>query len=292
MPNTFARLGLPLLASVSLVLGASTLGCSASADDGGTRSRNNNNGSGATAGTDPGAGGSGVSAGGTGSSAGGTGSSAGGTGSSAGGTGSSAGGTGSGTGGSGVVHPPADTALPYTEDFEDGEANGWIDSVDQERAPLGTWAVVDDPDGGKVYQETTPTDDPSWAVGGDYAWTDQHFETKMKIVSGSADAFIIIAMRFSSFDSYLFVEITSDRIKLRDGGTDSTVDVGTFDIDPPLVDGAWHTYGVSAIGTNMTVYFDGAPVITGTSSTTTAGGIALGVRDCVAAFDDVSVTAE
>lgn len=290
MPDRFARLFMPATAIFLTLLGAFAGGCSATSEE--TPSRRNDNGTGAAAnssGGSTGAGGNSSSAGTAGvSSAGGTGSSIGGSGSA--GTPAGTAGTSQGQAGGPVVHPPADLTLPYLEDFEDGEAQGWMDSFDEEEAPLGTWAIVDD--GTKVYRLETPTDDESWAVGGDYRWTDQHLETKIKVVSGAEEAFIILAVRLSTLRSYYFVEITSDRIKLRDGGTDSTVDLGEFDIEPPFVDGEVHTFGLSAVGSALTVYYEGAPVITGTSTTALAGGIGLAARDAVVSFDDVSVTAE
>lgn len=293
MPKPAVRFWLPqALVSIALV----AAGCAATAEDSPERRNGNEPGAGGFAPSTGGTGGASSIAGSAGvEQSGGTGSGTGGVPSGSGGTSGGttpvgSGGTSFGTGGSDVVHPPADTALPYTEDFEDGEAQGWIDSIDDEEEPLGTWAIVDDAT--KVYQLQSPTDDLSWAVGGDYRWTDQHLETKVKIVSGAEDAFIVLAIRFSSFRGYYFVEIRDDRIKLRDRGNGSTTDVGTFDIEPPLADGEWHSFGLSAIGTTLTVYFDGTPVITGTSSRNVAGGIGLAARDAVVAFDDVTVTSE
>jgi hypothetical protein len=181
-----------------------------------------------------------------------------------------------------------DATLPFSEDFEDGVADGFIDSVDKELQPLGSWLVVDD--GSKVYQQQTVTSDPSWAVGGDYRWTDQLLTVKMKVVSGIDDFLAIVAVRLSSFDGYAYLEIQSNQIKLRLRNAGSTTDQVVYKFDSDLTEGSWHSYGLGVKGSDYTVYFDEQVVGTASNSELSAGGIALGVSDAVVEFDDLNVS--
>jgi hypothetical protein len=184
---------------------------------------------------------------------------------------------------------PVSTALPYREDFEDGAANGWMAGYDDEMMPLGKWSVVDEA-GGKVFQAQEATSDPSWAVGGDYRWTDQHLEAKVKFVSGAADGLVTLVVRFTTFKTYCFVEVRDNQMKLRVKADGSTTDLGTYKFMTPLADGTWYTIGLSAKGSALEAYFDGMMVASGMNATVTAGGIALTATDAVVSFDDVVVT--
>lgn len=212
--------------------------------------------------------------------------------SSGGGSGDSGGGSNEGSGGASSGPPPGATALvlPYTEDFEDGFANDFIADIDDELAALGSWSVADD-GGNQVYQQTQVTDDYTFAVGGDFHWTDQRFESRFKVLSGVADGIVLIAARVADFDHYYYLEISESRIKLRIRN-DGNVDITEWDLPADMLENEWHTVVLSAIGTTVSVEFDGAVAMTVTDAQLSSGGIAFGARDCSVAFDDVSVTAE
>ena len=175
-------------------------------------------------------------------------------------------------------------------DFEDGTADGWMAGYDDQMMTLGKWGVVDDA-GTKVYQAEEATSDPSWAVGGDYRWTDQHLEAKVKFVSGAADGLVTLVVRFTTFKTFCFVEVRDNQMKLRVKADGSTSDIGTYKFPMPLVDGTWYTIGVSAKGPMFEAYFGGMMVASGMNAAVTSGGIALTATDAVVSFDDVTVTA-
>jgi hypothetical protein len=170
-------------------------------------------------------------------------------------------------------------------------ANGWTEGRDDKNLPLGTWAVVADGTG-MVFEEQTVTSSPTWTVGGDYRWTDQHLETKAKFVSGSADGLITLVVRFSTFKTYCFLEVRTNQLKIRVKVEGSTTDVAVYKFPVVLVDGTWYTFGLSAAGSTLTAYFNGTQVATGPNPSPVAmGGIALTVTGSIVAFDDVTVTA-
>jgi len=289
-----------------IVLGAG--GSDASGATGGT-------GAGATGGTAAGAGGAttggtgGSTTGGTGGSttggtggAGGTGTGGTGTGGTGtGGTGGSTGGTGGSTGGTGGGTPigKATLPLPYVDDFEDGDDADWFaDKTNPaESSPVGDWGVVDD-GGNFVYQAKTAFDDESWTVGGDRNWTDMRIEARVKFVSELADGdgMIYLAGRWAPGDrDYYFAEFRSTgKPKVRRKTDGSSDDVLTFDNLDEIVAGmgTWHTLALTLSGADVTLEVDGTVLGTVTDTAPlAAGGIALGTRDCVAAFDDVTVSA-
>lgn len=263
--------------------GGSSAGSGGADSTGGTQ--------GPTGGTSSGTGGSSATGGSTGAG-GSTGTGGTGTGGSSGtggstGTGGSPGGTGGSSTGTGGA--PVNTGLPYTEDFEDGVANGWMGGYDDKMMPLGTWAVVTD-GASKVYQEHDVTSSATWAVGGDYRWTDQHFESKIKFVSGIADATVTLVVRFTDFKTFCFLEVRNNQMKIRVKVAGSTTDVATYKFPTPLVEATWYTVGIGVKGTTLTEYFNGMPVGSGVNAGVAGGGIALTALSGVIAFDDISVT--
>jgi hypothetical protein len=63
--------------------------------------------------------------------------------------------------------------------------------------------------------------------------------------------------------------------------------------DASVTSNAWHTLGVAARGTSLTVRWDGVDVFTATDATFTRGKIGLWTKaDSVTSFDELEVTAE
>ena len=204
-------------------------------------------------------------------------------------------GTSAGSSGSGGTGAPMGTLL--FEDFEDGNADGWIADVDDGNDLVGNWAVVTEA-ASKVYKEQTEYSDPSWTVGGRLDWKDQAAETKVQFVSSAAgDAIAYLAVRLSSKERYYFLEFqaneTNGSLKVRKRVDGSTTDlIPSHKTGMPVGPGTWYTIGLSAVGTTITAKLNGTVIGTATDSALANGGIALGIRDAVAIFDDVKVTAQ
>ncbi len=258
-------------------------------------------------GGEPATGGAGVDAGGSSGSSGGGASGSSGSGGSMGGSGATAGRGGtsatggtsgtSGTAGVTAAGPKATIPLPYTDDFEDGDALDWFADAPTpaDSSVVGDWSVIDD-GGNKVYQEGTAYGDESWTVGGDRYWTDVRIEARVMFVSETAagDGLIYLGARWAPGDkNYYFAEFRSDgKPKVRRKTNGSSTDVLTFDIDPIVAGmGTWHTLALTLAGADVTLEVNGEVLGTATDDAPLAqGGIALGTRDCVAVFDDVHVT--
>jgi hypothetical protein len=201
------------------------------------------------------------------------------------------GGSGSGSGGStagGGSGPtkPANLNLPYTEDFEDGQPNGflpWNEDMTQ-----GMWAVVADADG-MVYQPQAAVADLEFAVGGSTTWTDVAMTVKVRLADDSSGAQIV--MRFKDPKTYLVVEMGVGKYKLRARANGSTTDLISPSPKPVIVPGTWYTVGLTAKGTSVILTLDGtaigSPVMC--NALISNGGIALGVAEGSASFDEVHV---
>ncbi len=206
------------------------------------------------------------------------------------GTGGSVGGGtgGSGASGSSGTAGKPSTLLPFTEDFEDGAANGFVPW--NEDMTQGTWAVVAD-GAGKVYRPSAAVGELEFAVGGSTAWADVSFKAKVKLADGQSGAQIVL--RFKDPKTYLVVEMAEGKYKLRGRASGSTQDLISPSPKPTIVAGTWYTVGVTVKGTSVSLTLDGMPI--GSPATCNAlisnGGIALGVAEGSVAFDDLSVTA-
>ena len=99
----------------------------------------------------------------------------------------------------------------------------------------------------------------------------------------------MLALRVLDFDTFYFLELIDDRIKLRKRSLGSTTDLTTVDLTPLAID-TWHTLRFSAIGTTLSVSLDGTPVATTSDAELVAGGIAFGANESGVAFDDVIAT--
>jgi hypothetical protein len=192
-----------------------------------------------------------------------------------------------GSGGSGPTKP-ANTNLPFSEDFEDGEPNGFI--AWNEDMTAGAWAVVAD-GAGKVYQPQTAVAELEFAVGGSTTWTDVTFSVKVRL--NDADSGAQIVLRFKDPKTYLVVEMAEGKFKLRGRADGSTQDLIAPSPKPVISAGTWYTVGVTAKGSTVSLTLDGMPI--GAPATCNAaisnGGIALGVAEGSVSFDDLSVVA-
>ncbi len=200
---------------------------------------------------------------------------------------SGSGGGGGGSGGMKMV-PPANTNLPYTEDFEDGTPQGFVPwNEDLLTMTTAMWGVIDDP-AGKIYQPTAAVSDLEFAVGGSTTWADVKLTVKVRLADADSRAHILLRMKEPK--TYLVVEMAEGTYKLRGRADGSTTDIVAPSPKPVIVAGTWYTVGVSAKGTAVELTLDDMPIGSGSAhALITNGGIALGVAEGSAAFDDVNV---
>ncbi|HKP55693.1 MAG TPA: family 16 glycoside hydrolase, partial [Polyangiales bacterium] len=184
----------------------------------------------------------------------------------------------------GSAGAPAAKGQLFTEDFEDGELTkpSWIDA---EPELSGKWSVVD-ADGSKVLAQTAEVDDWIIAAAGDYRWTDQVVEAKVKITSEPGKAGIFARLR--DLENYYFLYLDGgSNIVLRKRVDNSSSDIQKVKIETKQ--GTWYTLKLSVVGDTLQGYLDGKMMVSGTEGTVKTGGIGVGTSDCTAQFDDVKV---
>lgn len=199
-----------------------------------------------------------------------------------------------------AVTPPAAVpgvpgALLLLDDFEDGDASGWIADADDGDDLVGNWAVVETEEGRALAQLDDSFDDDSWAVGGDVTWTDASLEVRCRFtsVSNVEDAVVMLALRFQSRENYYYVEFRGDgSVKVRKRVDGSEPELSSEELERPAVVGQWMTLGFAVRGTSLEARIDGVVVGSAVVDTDLAsGGIGLGVKEGAAVeFDDVRVT--
>ncbi|HEY6080488.1 MAG TPA: hypothetical protein VIW29_16860 [Polyangiaceae bacterium] len=197
------------------------------------------------------------------------------------------GGSGGSGGSAGQPPGPVSTDLPFTEDFEDGEANGFLPW--NEDLAAGPWQVLAD-GAGKIYQPQAPVAELEFAVGGSTSWTDVALKVKVRLADDQSAVQLLLRMKDPK--TYLVVEMAEGKYKLRARADGSTQDLVAPSPKPVIVAGTWYTVGVAAKGSAVTLTLDDAVI--GTASAPAAisnGGIAVGVAEGSAAFDDVLVVA-
>jgi len=180
------------------------------------------------------------------------------------------------------------TSLPFTEDFDDGEADGFIPYND--KGTPGPWVVVAD-GGGKVYQPQAAVSALEFAVGGSATWTDATMTVKVRLNDADADARVVL--RFKEPKTYLVLEMAEGKYKLRGRAAGSTTDLISPSPKPVIAAGTWYTVGITAKGTTVSLTLDGKPIGSPVmcNAAISNGGVALGLDSGSASFDDLHVTA-
>ncbi|MET0794397.1 MAG: family 16 glycoside hydrolase [Polyangiaceae bacterium] len=204
-------------------------------------------------------------------------------GASTGSAGNHAGGAGGGSAGSGSAG--AATAgggsVLFSDDFEDGNANGWV--VDD-----GTWAIATD--GSKVYaqQGTSTGSSVLLSAAGSTAWTNQSIEAKIKVKAfggSSTSYFAAIYGRYNGTDYYSLVLRSDGKVAIRK----NTSTLGSA-VAAGIVAGTWYTVRLEIVGSTLKAYVNGTLTDTETDTSLTAGGIAVSTVNTTAEFDDVKVS--
>ena len=206
-----------------------------------------------------------------------------------------------GSGGAVVIGPTAN----LMDGFETGDVTQrWIAPQYNSNTPCGTWAVAPETTGSTnhVYSQTstacTSTSSPTWAAGGNTSWTDMRLQVRVRFDGADTTSTrITIAVRYNDPQNYYFIEYTNDgKMKIRQRTASSTSDVVSLasKMAVPVPNGTWSTIGLGIKGSTINAYLGtdptAPPILTGTASGQTAGGIAIGVSAGTASFDDVVVT--
>jgi pectate lyase len=172
----------------------------------------------------------------------------------------------------------ADTVM-FTDNFDDGNSNGWSKSG-------GSWSVVTD--GSGVLSQTSSTTGDARAYAGS-AWTDSVAQLRVKPIAAGSDGFVAVAIRQqSSTNAYRFALYANGQAQLQAvrNGTVNVVATGTANV----ASGTWATVRVEAAGTALRGFVNGTLVAQGTSTAFANGKVGVWTFHASASFDDVQVS--
>ncbi len=171
-------------------------------------------------------------------------------------------------------------AVLFSDDFEDGNANGWT-------VVNGTWSVASETT--EVYQTTT-TSGLALTVAGDTGWTDYAVEAGFKINSVGTTPASGIAFRYQGSGNYYLLRLQYDQQKVKlykaVSGSLTLLDEKAYTISL----NQWYTLKAEADGSSIKGYVDGVEQLSAADGSYTWGQI--GFRDYGAdtSHDDVIVS--
>ncbi|MBB5870300.1 pectate lyase [Allocatelliglobosispora scoriae] len=168
----------------------------------------------------------------------------------------------------------------FTDDFNDGNADGWSKSG-------GSWAVA--VDGGQVYQQTSTGADAK-AQAGQATWTDYTVQARIKpLAYNGANRSVAVLGRLQSTTSYYYLALRSTGVlelgKRVGGGFTSLASAPTG-----TGTGVWRTVTLRLAGGTLSGSVDGQQLVSANDSSFSAGKIGLSTYYAGASFDDVTVT--
>ncbi|GGN13917.1 pectate lyase [Actinoplanes campanulatus] len=176
---------------------------------------------------------------------------------------------------SAVIGGPARADALFTDDFDDGDADGWSRNG-------GAWSIVTD--GTPAYQQTS-TGANARALAGTTTWTDYSVRARVKQIGAGTSAGV--AARAQSTSQYYTLVIAGGAAQLQrvSGGTATTLATAVVGGSA----GTWRTLALDVRGSALTGYVDGAAVVRAADTTFVRGRIGLVTSYAAAVFDDVAV---
>lgn len=172
-----------------------------------------------------------------------------------------------------------DVVVSLADDFEDGNANGWL-------ASSGTWSVMTD--GSSVLTQSDSTAAQSNAYRGSPAWTNYGIEARIKIMTFGSNGSAALRVRFADAynNYYLLLNGTQAVLKRKENGVTTTLSTQPFVANL----NTWYKVKLVATGANIEGWIDGIRVISVFDSDPLPGGFAvLAGHNVDVRFDDVIV---
>ena len=171
-------------------------------------------------------------------------------------------------------------AVLFSDDFEDGTADGWS-------AP--SWIVFSDGGNRVLRQNPEHADATTPAHAGSSDWGDRRMEVSFKFTQEGSFGYAALGTEIESVDdrAQLMVNLDGEGTLLHAAG--GALSTKTFDAEIEL--GTWYRFALEIEGTTLRGYLDGTEVVTLEAGTAVPGGIALtGLQTGDVYYDDVLVT--
>jgi pectate lyase len=174
----------------------------------------------------------------------------------------------------------AHAATLLSDNFEDGNANGWSKSG-------GDWSVVTD--GSQVFQQAKLDSELARQFNGSTSWTDYTIQARVKpLAFDGSGAFVAIASRSTSATKMYRLALFGNRVELQAVNGSSINVIGSQSLS--VNTGTWYTLRIDTNGTSIAGSVNGAQVASGSNSQWSQGRIGLVTADATGRFDDVLVT--
>jgi hypothetical protein len=179
-----------------------------------------------------------------------------------------------------VAATTASAASLFSDNFEDGNADGWSKSG-------GTWAVGTD--GSRVYTQSNAGSELARVFAGQTSWTDYAVQARVKpLAFGATTRYVGVAARSGSSSSFDRLVLTdANRVELQAVRSGSVTVIGSAALT--VSTGTWYTLRIEAQGSTLRGYVNGTLVASGAGSQASQGRIVLQTFHASASFDDVAV---
>jgi pectate lyase len=173
-----------------------------------------------------------------------------------------------------TVGATANAATLFSDDFNDGNANGWSTSG-------GSWSVSS----GAYSQSGTSAS--AKALAGSTSWSTVTASARVRANAfGTATSRGTgIAARVQSTSNFYALVLTPNSVQIRKGTT-TTLASASFS----TATGTWYTLSLSATGSSLVGRVNGAQVVSSSDGSYTTGRAGLLANYTAASFDDVVVT--
>ncbi len=177
------------------------------------------------------------------------------------------------------VATTASAATLFSDDFNDGNANGWTVSG-------GSWSVASG-----VYGQTGTSSDAR-ARSGQASWTNYTVTARIRANAfNGSNRFVALLARAQSNTSYYYVALRSNNtveLKKLVGGTSTTLATAPVTVSI----GTWYTVSLTVNGSNLSSQVNGGATLTASDSQFASGQVGLATFNASASFDDVVVTSD
>jgi len=170
----------------------------------------------------------------------------------------------------------------FSDDFEDGDANGWTTSG-------GSWSVVTDDT--KMFRQSSASNTAQAWAGSD-GWDNYTYEVRIKPLNFGTNASFGICARYADIQnnySFIYSKNTGTiRIQKKVNGNITILAEKSYAIST----GNTYTFKAVLNGNVLEFYVNGTKQLTAVDSTFTSGKIALTTYYASAAFDDITVQSD
>ncbi|AEM73874.1 pectate lyase [Caldicellulosiruptor acetigenus] len=181
--------------------------------------------------------------------------------------------------GIGLRNEVARAATLLTDDFEDGNSDGWSTSN-------GSWSVV--VDGSKVLKQAS-TGSEARAYTGSSDWSDYSVEAKVKVLGvkdSSSGAGVIVRYKNSGTFYALVLRGSKVEIMKKMNSSSTTLVSKSFTLNK----NSWYNVKLEVSGSKLVGYVNGSQVLGVSDSSIATGKAGLIADKCIAEFDDVVVS--